>query len=112
MKVHPDHFPLAIKCDYVIGGSSMVNLLQMLVRSLRLAQGSKYFVFIKRAYGITHLQHTQQTWSGFSPTTVPDNNRQSGFSPTTVPKLSTGYWFRIGSDVVPCLQGFGLVMDI
>ncbi len=32
----------------------------------------------------------QQTWSGFSPTTVPDNNRQSGFSPTTVPKLSTG----------------------
>ncbi len=33
---------------------------------------------------------TQQTWSGFSPTAVPDNNRQSGFSPTTVPKLSTG----------------------
>ncbi len=33
---------------------------------------------------------SQQTWSGFSPTTVPDNNRQSGFSPTTVPKLSTG----------------------
>ncbi len=32
----------------------------------------------------------QQTWSGFSPTTVPDNNRQSGFSPTTVPKLSKG----------------------
>ncbi len=32
----------------------------------------------------------QQTWSGFSPTTVPDNNRQSWFSPTTVPKLSTG----------------------
>ncbi len=32
----------------------------------------------------------QQTWSGFSPTPVPDNNRQSGFSPTTVPKLSTG----------------------
>ncbi len=33
----------------------------------------------------------QQTWSGFSPTTVPDNNRQSGFSPTAVPKLSTGW---------------------
>ena len=33
---------------------------------------------------------TQQTWSGFSPTTVPDNNRQSGFSLTTVPKLSSG----------------------
>ncbi len=33
---------------------------------------------------------TQQTRSGISPTTVPDNNRQSGFSPTTVPKLSTG----------------------
>ncbi len=33
---------------------------------------------------------SQQTWFGFSPTTVPDNNRQSGFSPTTVPKLSTG----------------------
>ncbi len=32
----------------------------------------------------------QQTWSGFSPTTVPDNNRQSGLSPTTVPEMSTG----------------------
>ncbi len=36
------------------------------------------------------LISSQQTWSGFSPTRVPDNNRQSGFSPTTVPKLSTG----------------------
>ena len=34
--------------------------------------------------------HSQQTWSGFSPTTVPDNNRQSGLSPTTVPKMSKG----------------------
>ncbi len=38
---------------------------------------------------------TQQTWSGFSPTTVPDNNRQSGLSPTTVPKMSTGYLYQI-----------------
>ncbi len=37
------------------------------------------------------VMHAQQTWSGFSQTTVPDNNRQSGFSPTTVPKLSTGW---------------------
>ena len=37
-----------------------------------------------------HHSNSQQTWSGFSPTTVPDNNRQSGFSPTTVPKLSKG----------------------
>ncbi len=43
-----------------------------------------------------HLLRSQQTWSGFSPTTVPDNNRQSGFSPTTVPKLSTGM-FQKGS---------------
>ncbi len=40
---------------------------------------------------LLYLNPTQQTWSGFSLTTVPDNNRQSGFSPTTVPKLSTGY---------------------
>ena len=33
---------------------------------------------------------TQQTWSGISPTTVPDNNRQSGLSPMTVPEMSTG----------------------
>ncbi len=36
----------------------------------------------------TNTCSTQQTWSGFSPTTVPDNNRQSGLSPTTVPKIS------------------------
>ena len=28
--------------------------------------------------------------SGFTPTTVPDNNRQSGPSPVTVPEMSTG----------------------
>ena len=33
---------------------------------------------------------TQQTWSGFSPATVPDNNRQSGLSPMTVSEMSTG----------------------
>ncbi len=32
----------------------------------------------------------QQTWSRFSLTSVPDNNRQSGLSPTTVPEMSTG----------------------
>ncbi len=37
-----------------------------------------------------HVTISQQTWSGFSPTTVPDNNRQSRFSPTMVPKLSKG----------------------
>ncbi len=35
--------------------------------------------------------NTQQTWSGFSRTTVPNNNRQSGLSPTMVPEMSTGY---------------------
>ncbi len=39
---------------------------------------------------VTLLITSQQTWSGFSPTTVSDNNRQSGFSPTMVPKLSKG----------------------
>ena len=34
---------------------------------------------------------TRQTWSRFSLTTVPDNNRRSGLSPMTVPKLSTGH---------------------
>ncbi len=34
---------------------------------------------------------TQQTWSGFSPTTFPDNNRQSGLLPTTFPEISIGY---------------------
>ncbi len=43
--------------------------------------------------GQVHL--SQQTWSGFSPPTVPDNNRQSGFSPTTVPKLSTGLSYTL-----------------
>ncbi len=33
---------------------------------------------------------SQQTWSGFSSTTVPDNNRQSRLSPMTVPEMSTG----------------------
>ncbi len=41
-------------------------------------------------FTIVGCSQSQQTWSGFSPTTVPDNNRQSRFSPTTVPKLSTG----------------------
>ena len=36
------------------------------------------------------LPWAQQTWSEFSPTTVPDNNRQSGLSPITVPEMSTG----------------------
>ena len=31
----------------------------------------------------------QQTWSGFSPTTVLKKNRQSGLSPTAVPEMST-----------------------
>ncbi len=34
---------------------------------------------------------SQQTLSGFSPSTVPNSNRQSGISPTTVPKMSTGF---------------------
>ncbi len=47
---------------------------------------------------------SQQTWSGFSPTTVPDNNRQSGFSPTTVPKLSTGLIrFQCSSILCTCV---------
>ncbi len=33
---------------------------------------------------------TQETWSGFSPTTVPHNNSQSVLSPTTVPEMSAG----------------------
>ena len=37
----------------------------------------------------------QQTWSGFSPTAVPDNNRQSRLSPTTVPKMSTGSYVHL-----------------
>ena len=32
---------------------------------------------------------SQQTWSRFSPTTVPDNNRQSGLSPATDQEMST-----------------------
>ncbi len=36
---------------------------------------------------------SQQAWSGFSPTTVPDNNRQSGLSPMTVPEMSTAMLF-------------------
>ncbi len=51
-------------------------------------------------YSILSVIVTQQTWSGFSPTTVPDNNRQSGFSPTTVPKLSTGYGFSVRIDLI------------
>ncbi len=48
--------------------------------------------YISSMVYISYLQvkTTQQTWSGFSPTTVPDNNRQSGLSPTTVPEMSTG----------------------
>ena len=37
-----------------------------------------------------NIVRTQQTWSGFSPTTVPDNKRQSRLSPTTVPEMSIG----------------------
>ncbi len=41
---------------------------------------------------VVHKLHaSQQTWSGFSPTTVPDNNRRSGLSPMTVPEMSTGW---------------------
>ncbi len=35
----------------------MVNLLEMLIWPLRLDQGPKYFVFIMKAYDITHMQH-------------------------------------------------------
>ena len=35
-------------------------------------------------------QQTEQTWSGFSPTAGPDNNRQSGLSRMTVQEMSTG----------------------
>ena len=56
-----------------------------------------------RRRGRHHLPDgiSQQTWSGFSPTTVPDNNRQSGFSPTTVPKLSTGMVCDTYDNAVP-----------
>ncbi len=37
------------------------------------------------------INTSQQIWSGFSPTTVPDNNRQSELSPTMVPQMSTGF---------------------
>ena len=40
------------------------------------------------SYVLAHT--TQQTWSGFSPTIVPENNRQSGLSATTVSEMSTG----------------------
>ena len=38
---------------------------------------------------------TKQTWSGFSLTTVPENNRQTGLSPTTVPAMSIGQWHTV-----------------
>ncbi len=41
-----------------------------------------------------HPSLSQQTWSGFSLTTVSDKNRQSGLSPTTVPKLSKGICYK------------------
>ncbi len=47
---------------------------------------------------MTDRYFSQQTWSGFSPTTVLDNNRQSGLnnrqsglSLTTVPEMPTGF---------------------
>ncbi len=43
---------------------------------------------------LMHKFISQQTGSGFSPITVPDNNRRSGLSPTTVPKLSTGLYLN------------------
>ena len=35
--------------------------------------------------------YTQQTWSGFSPSTVRDSHCRSGLSPTTFPEMSTKY---------------------
>ncbi len=46
-----------------------------------------YFLF---AVNSPSLVLSQQTWSGFSPITVPDDNRQSVLSPMTVPEMSTG----------------------
>ena len=49
------------------------------------------------------LDMSQQTWTRFSPTTVPNNNRQSGFSPTTVLEMSTG----VGSNTRYNTRAFG-----
>ncbi len=53
--------------------------------------GSFFLILIKPGT-LPYKQASQQTWSGFSPTTVPDNSRQSGLSPKAVPEMSTGLY--------------------
>ncbi len=73
-------------------------------------------LIIARKYKKFHA--TQQTWSGFSPTIVPDNNRRSGLSPTMVPKLSTGKIIKSHQNchqghITKCLKkSFNLTFDI
>ncbi len=55
---------------------------------------------------------SQQTWSGFSPTTVPDNDRQSELSPMTDPKMSQEcYSFRKIFVVGMLFLGFAVFQD-
>ncbi len=53
-------------------------------------KGGHYLTIILPTTFLKHIEKPQQTWSGFSPTKIPDNNRQSGLLPTTVPEMSTG----------------------
>ena len=58
---------------------------------MSLVLGVKYPIIRSYCIFLPINTSAQQTWSGFSPTTVPDNNRQSGLSPTTIPEMSTGW---------------------
>ena len=78
LRLTPDFEMLRLMCDF-----------KTLRQTPDRRSVSKHFVDARRSPAKRNI--SQQTWSGFSPTTVPDNNRQSGFSPTTVPKLSTGF---------------------
>ncbi len=82
----------SIFITYIIMISSQFVQLSVLWDLVEDNSGEKPFVAISGnfVYLHPHDNASQQTWSRFSPTTVPDNKRQSGLSPTTVPEMSQG----------------------